>query len=139
MKNSKKWWEKKWYWALSILLMSLVSFLIILLFFPEEPLTTILTYNVVPSLSFLLVYAIYRGLVRRFKWRVRRVNWILVGTVPGYFTWQFVFLPLADHFKIKHPMVFFSVFIFMAVGALIMDIIMKRRDYRPLIEGRGNI
>ena len=39
----------------------------------------------------------------------------------------------------RNPIVFLSLFIFMVVSALITDIIMKRRDYRPFIEGRGNI
>jgi len=56
MIDNKRWWEKKWYWVLCILLSLLLGPAIKLFFFPEMPLSRSLVYAITSSIGVLLAY-----------------------------------------------------------------------------------
>ena len=144
-RKDRKWWEKKWYWVLCILLPLVLVPAIHLFFFPETPLGESLVYAIASSVGILVAYFAYMGkpLFKIQPKTLRRIIFISFGAFTiGPVLWTFTVFALAFYFDIldkRNPIVFLSLFIFMVVSALIMDIIMKRRDYRPFIEGRGNI
>lgn len=140
-----KWWEKKWWWMLCILLPLVLVPAIDLFLFPETPLSTSLVYAVASSVGVLVAYFAYTGkpIFKIQPKTLRRIIFITFGAFTiGPVLWTFTVFALAFYFNIldkRNPIVFLSLFIFMGVSALIMDIIMKRRDYRPFMEGGGNI
>ena len=141
-RKDRKWWEKKWYWALCILLPLVLAPTITLFFFPETPLSTSLVYAIASSVGVLLAYSVYMGKTV-FKIQpktLQRIIFIAFGAFTvGSLSWAFIVLPLASYFDIPGPIVILLLFVLMVVCAFIVDTIMKRRDYRPFIEGRGNI
>ena len=145
MRKDRKWWEKKWYWVLCILLPLVLVPAITLFFFPEMPLSGSVVTAVALSVGTLLAYFAY---TRKTLFRIQpktlwRIMFIWIGAyILGPVLYTFTVFALAFYFDIldkRNPIVFLSLFVFMVVGALIMDIIGKRRDYRPFMEGGGNI
>ena len=57
------------------------------------------------------------------------------GAVLGMFAWSFIIIPLALVFDFpgEGPIVILLLFVLMAIGALIMDVIGKRGDYHPFL------
>lgn len=137
---TEKWWKKKWYWILCILLPLVLIPTTNLFFFPEMPLSRSVVYAVACSIGVLLAYFAYRGksIFKIQPKTLRRIILIALGAFcVGSLSWAFIVLPLAYYFNIPGPIVFLLLFISMVVCALIADTIMKRRDYRPLMEGGG--
>ena len=142
MRKNRRWWEKKWYWVLCILLPLVLVPATNLFFFPETPLSTSLVYAVASSVGVLVAYFAYTGktIFKIQPKTLRRIIFIAFGAFTvGSLFWAFVVLPLASYFDIPGPIVLLLLFVLMVVWAFIVDTIMQRRDYRPFIEGRGNI
>ena len=145
MKKNRKWWEKKWYWAACFLFGFLGMLLVLVVgsfLFPEAPLVRSLFSVIAVSFGTLLgVYLTSRVWKRRFETRTLRMAYVAGGVVLGMFAWSFIVIPLALVFDIpgEGAIVILLLFVLMAIGAVIMDVIGKRRDYRPFMEGGGNI
>ena len=142
MRTSTKWWKKKWWWILCILLPLALGPVINLFFFPEVPLSRSLIYAVASSVGVLVAYYAYMGktIFKIQPKTLRRIIFIVFGAFTvGFLSWAFIVLPLASYFDIPAPIVLLLLFVLMVVCAFIVDTIMKRRDYRPFMEGRGNI
>ena len=142
MRKNRRWWEKKWYWVLCILLPLVLVPATNLFFFPETPLSTSLVYAVASSVGVLVAYFAYTGktIFKIQPKTLRRIIFIAFGAFTvGSLFWAFVVLPLASYFDIPGYIVLLLLFVLMVVWAFIVDTIMQRRDYRPFIEGRGNI
>ena len=142
MRKNRRWWEKKWYWVLCILLPLVLVPATNLFFFPETPLSTSLVYAVASSVGVLVAYFAYTGktIFKIQPKTLRRIIFITFGAFTvGFLFWAFVVLPLASYFDIPGYIVLLLLFVLMVVWAFIVDTIMQRRDYRPFIEGRGNI
>jgi MFS family permease len=142
VKMTEKWWRKKWYWLLCILLPLALILVINHFFFPETPLSRSVVYAVAGSIGVLLAYFAYRGksIFKIQPKTLRRIIFIAFGAFcVGSLLWAFLILPLASYYTIPGPIVILLLFVLMIVCALIVDTIMKRRDYRPFIEGGGNI
>ena len=142
MRTSRRWWEKKWYWVLCILLPLVLVPTIHLFFFPEIPLSESVVYAVVSSVGILVAYFAYMGkpILKIQPKTLRRIITIMGGVSIGLMIWGIVVLPLVLHFQFRHPVIVILLGLaLVAICALILDMLGKRRDYRPLIEGRGNI
>ena len=115
---------------------------ITLFFFPETPLSTSLVYAVASSVGVLLAYFVYMGKTV-FKIQpktLQRIIFIAFGAFTVWsLSWAFIVLPLASYLDIPGTIVILLLFVLMVVCAFVVDIIMKRRDYRPFMERRGNI
>jgi len=139
---TEKWWTKDWYWTLCILLPLVLIPITNLVFFPEMPLSRSVIYAVACSIGFLLAYFAYRGksIFRIQPKTSRRIIFIAFGAFcVGFLSWAFILLPLAYYFNIPGSIVILLLFVLMVVCAFIVDTIMKRKDYRPFVEGGGNI
>jgi len=142
MRSSRKWWEKKWYWVLCILLPLVLGPAINLFFFPEMPLSISLVYAIASSVGVLLAYfaVIGKPIFNVQPKTLRRIIFIAFGAFTvGSLSWAFIVLPLASYFNIPGTVVILLLFVLMVVCAFVVDNIMKRRDYRPFMERRGNI
>jgi len=142
MRSSRKWWKKKWYWVLCILLPLVLGPAINLFFFPEMPLSISLVYAMASSVGVLLAYfaVIGKPIFNIQPKTLRRIIFIAFGAFTvGSLSWAFIVLPLASYFDIHGTVVILLLFVLMVICALVVDNIMKRRDYRPFIEGGGNI
>jgi len=142
MRKNRKWWEKKWYWVFCILFTFFGVLALDALLFPEQPLGRSLFYAVALSVGVLVAYFAYTGkpIFKIQPKTLRRIIFIAFGAFTvGSLFWAFVVLPLASYFDIPGSIVLLLLFVLMVVWAFIVDTIMKRRDYRPFIEGRGNI
>jgi len=145
VEDVKKWWKQKWYWIacflfgfLGFLLVSIVGHFL----FPEVPIVRSLFSIIAVSFGILLgAYLTSRVWKRRFKTRILRMAYVAGGVVLGMFAWSFIVIPLALAFDIpsEGAIVILLLFVLMAIGAMIMDVLGKRRDYRPFMEGGGNI
>ena len=139
MRKNKKWWEKKWYWALCIVLALVLPPAITLFFFPETPLNTSIIEGIATSLAVFFAYLAVFGKVgkKRFNVRtvrkMRRTTYIFGGALFGLMIWFSVVIPLALDFNIPAEIVILLLFILMLLCAFIVDTIMKRRDYRPFM------
>ena len=112
MIDNKRWWEKKWYWVLCILLPLLLGPAIKLFFFPEMPLSRSLVYAIASSVGVLLAYfAVMRKTILNIQPKaLRRIIFIAFGTFTvGALSWAFIVLPLASYFDIPGPRSNFSV------------------------------
>jgi len=145
MTENRRWWEKRWYWVLCILLPLVLGPAINLFFFPEMPLSRSLVYAIASSVGVLLAYFAVMGksIFKIQPKTLRRILFIAFGAFTvGSLSWAFIVLPLAYYFDIPHAyghVLLLLLFVLMIVCAFIVDIIMKRRDYRPFMERRGNI
>ena len=137
------WWEEKWWWVLCILLPLVAGPAVNLFFFPEMPLSRSIVYSLSLSFGVFLAYLAHFGRLGRKQFdalTLRRIIFIMFGAfTAGFLSWALIILPLASYFDIPGPMVLLLLFILMVACAFIVDTIMKRRDYRPLMEGGGNI
>ena len=145
MRSSRKWWEKKWYWV-ACFLFGFLGFLLVLVvgsfLFPEAPLFRSLFSIIVVSFGILLgAYLTSRVWKRRFEIRILRMAYVAGGVFLGIFAWSFIVIPLAlvYDFPGEGAIVILLLFVLVAIGAVIMDAFGKRRDYRPFMEGGGNI
>jgi len=139
---TEKWWRKKWYWVLCILLAFVLVPIINLFFFTETPLSKSIVYAIASSVGVLLAYFAYTGktIFKIQPKTLRRIIFITFGAFTvGFLSWAFIVLPLASYFDKPGPIVFVLLLVLMVVCAFIVDTIMKRRDYRPFMEGGGNI
>jgi hypothetical protein len=145
MKTRRKWWEKKWYWMLCVLLALVLVPAIHLFFFPETPLSTSLVYAIASSVGVLVAYFAYMGkpLFKIQPKTLRRIIFIAFGAFTvGPLLFAFIVIPLTYYFDIPHehgPILLLLLFVLMVVCGFIVDTIMKRRGYRPFMEGGGNI
>jgi len=144
MMDIEKWWEKKWWWVLCILMPFVLGPAINLFFFPETPLSRSLVYATASSVGIILAYFAYtkKPIFKIQLETLRRIAFIGGGACIGVFLFAFIIIPLTYYFDIPHaygPILLLLLFVLMVVCAFIVDTIMKRRDYRPFIEGRGNI
>jgi len=140
--NDPKRREKKLWWMLCIILPLMLVPAITLFFFPETPLSTSLVYAVASSVGVLLAYFVYmRKTVFKIQPKtLQRIIFIAFGAFTvGSLSWAFIVLPLASYLDIPGTIVILLLFVLMVVCAFVVDIIMKRRDYRPFMERRGNI
>jgi predicted neutral ceramidase superfamily lipid hydrolase len=87
-------------------------------------------------------YLVSRVWERRSEIRILRMGYIAGGVVLGMFAWSFIVIPL--DFVMNLPggflggvIAFLLLPVLMAIGAVTMDAVGKRRDYRPFMEGRG--
>jgi len=139
---TEKWWKRKWYWILCTLLPLALILITNLFFFPEMSLIRSVVYAIAGSIGVLLAYFAYME-KRVFKVQpktLQRMIFIVFGACcVGSLSWAFTVLPLASYFDIPGPIVILLLLVLMTVCAFIVDTIMKRRDYRPFFEGRGNI
>ena len=140
----RKWWEKKWYWV-ACFLFGFLGFLLVLVIgsflFLEVPIVRSLFSIIAVSFGILLgAYLTSRMWKRRFETHILRMAYVAGGVVLGMFAWSFIIIPLALVFDIpgEGAIVILLLFVLMAVGAIILDTVGKRRDYRPFMEG-GNI
>jgi len=145
MRNVSKWWKRKWFWVACFLfgfLWMLVVFIVRSFLFPEAPVIRSLFSIIAIALGFLLgAYLTSRVWKRRFETRILRMAYVMGGVVLGMFAWAFIVIPLALVFDIplEGAIVILLLFVLMAIGAITMDTIGKRRGYRPFMEERGNI
>ena len=142
MRKNRKWWEKKWWWVLCILSALVAVPTINLFFFPEKSLSESVVYSIALSVGVYLVYRIRMGkpIFKIQPRTLRRIIFIAFGAFTvGPVSWAFIVIPLASYFDIPDPIVLLLLFVLMVVCAFIVDTIMKRRDYRPFVEGGGNI
>ena len=144
MRKNRKWWEKKSYWVLCILLPLVLVPATNLFFFPEVPLSRSLVYAIASSVGVLLAYfaVIGKSIFKIQPKTLRRIIFIGGGASIGVFLFAFIVIPLTYYFDIPHEygsILLLLLFVLMIACAFIVDIIMKRRDYRPFIEGGGNI
>jgi len=133
MRTSRRWWEKKWYWVLCILLPLVLVPAIHLFFFPETPLSMSIIEAIATSLAVFFAYLARFGRLGKKEFNVlklRRIVSIFSGTVFGLMIWFLVVIPLALDFNIPAEIVILLLFILMVVWAFIVDTIMKRRNYR---------
>ena len=112
--------------------------------FPEAPVIRSLFSIIAIALGILLgAYLTSRVWKRRFETRILRMAYVMGGVVLGMFAWAFIVIPIALVFGAREPsegvIEFLLLFVLIAIGAVIMDAIGKRRNYRPLMEGEGNI
>ncbi len=136
MRTSRRWWEKKWYWVLCILLPLVLVPAIHLFFFPETPLSMSIIEAIATSLAVFFAYLARFGRLGKKEFNVlklRRIVSIFSGTVFGLMIWFLVVIPLALDFNIPAEIVILLLFILMVVWAFIVDTIMKRRNYRPFM------
>ena len=130
MTDNKRWWEKKWYWVLCILLPLVLGPAINLFFFPEMPLSISLVYAIASSAGLSLAYFVVIGkpIFKIQPKTLRRIIFIAFGAFTvGSLSWAFIVLPLASYFDILGPVVILLLFVLMVVCALVVDNIMKRR------------
>lgn len=117
---------------------------------PETPLSeaigTAIFSAIVTSIIVVPGYFVYkRTLAKKFAKMsdrtLRRIVLILGGTFcVGPVLWSLTVFPLAIYFDmLDNPVVGASFPAFMAIAAVTIDIIGKRRDYRPFMERGGNI
>jgi hypothetical protein len=148
MKENGKWWENKWWWVLCILLPLVFGPVVNLLFFPEIPLSTSIVDSLGASFAVFLAYLAYFGKLgrRHFDPRtLRRTIFIVSGAFTvGLLLWALAVLPWASFLGVPYSgmpglILFLLLPVLMVACALIVDTIMKRRDYRPFFEGGGNI
>ena len=144
MTENRRWWEKKWWWVLCILLPLVLGPAINLFFFPEMPLSRSLVYAIASSVGVLLAYFAVMGkpIFKIQPKTLRRILFMGGGASIGIFLFTFIVIPLTYYFNIPRayaPILLLLLFVLMIVCAFIVDIIMKRRDYRPFMERRGNI
>ena len=142
MRKNRKWWEKKWYWVLCILLPLVLVPAITLFFFPEMPPSRSIVYAVASSVGVLVAYFAYMGkpIFKIQPKTLRRIIFMAFGAFTvGFLSWAFIVLPLASYLDIPGPIVLLLLVVLMVACAFIVDTIMKRRDYRPFMEGGGNI
>ncbi len=105
-------------------------------FFPEIPLSRSLVYAIASSIGILLAYFACIGkLIFKIQPKtLRRIIFIAFGAFcVGFLSWAFIVLPLASYFNIPGPIVILLLFVLMMVCALIVDTIMKRRNYQPFM------
>jgi hypothetical protein len=81
---------------------------------------------------------------RRSEIRILRMGYIVGGVTLGILSWSFIVIPLA--FVLNLPggvlggvILFLLCPVLMAIGAVIMDAVGKRRDYQPFYGRGGNI
>jgi hypothetical protein len=115
--------------------------------FPEAIDISFIIYFIIsvsfgPLLGFYLASRVWK---RRLEIRILRVAYVGLGAMLGMFAWFFIVIPL--DFVLYSPggvlrggvIVFLLLPVLMGIGALIMGAIGKRRDYRPFMQGGGNI
>jgi hypothetical protein len=139
---TEKWWRKKWYWMLCILLAFILVPAIHLFFFPEISLSRSLIYAVASSVGVLLAYFAYmkKTILKIQPKTLRRIITIMGGASIGLMIWGIVVLPLVLHFQFGHPIIVILLGVALVlIFALILDTLGRRREYEPLISGRGNI
>lgn len=141
----KKWWEKERYWV-ACFLFGFLGMLVVLVIgsflFPEAPPVRSLFSIIAVSFGILLgAYLTIRVWKRRFETSTLRMAYVAGGVVLGIFAWSFIVIPLALVFDFpgEGPIVILLLFVLMAIAALVMDAVGRRRDYRPFVEGEGNI
>lgn len=142
MGTSTKWWKKKWWWVLCILSAFVAVPTINLFFFPEVPLSRSLIMAVAMSVGIIVAYFAYTGktIFKIQPKTLRRIIFIVFGAFTvGFLLWAFFVIPLASYLDIPGSIVLLLLFVLMVVCAFIVDTIMKRRDYRPFMERKGNI
>ncbi|MEA2090134.1 MAG: hypothetical protein U9O89_05190 [Thermoproteota archaeon] len=139
------WWKKKGYWA-ACFLFGFLGMLVVLVvgsfLFPEAPLVRSLFSIITVCFGILLgAYITSRVWKRKFETRTLRMAYVAGGVVLGMFAWSFIVIPLALVFDIpgEGAIVILLLFVLMVIGAMIVDAIGKRRDYRPFMKGGGNI
>ena len=113
-----------------------------LFFFPEMPLSRSLAYAIALSVGVYLAYRVRMGkpILKMQPKTLRRIITIMGGASIGLMIWGIVVLPLVLHFQFRHPVIVILLGLaLVAICALILDTLGKRRDYEPLISGRGNI
>jgi O-antigen/teichoic acid export membrane protein len=138
VRGMKEWWEKKWWWMLCILLPLVLVLTINLFFFPEMWLGRSVVYAIALSVGVLLAYLARarKPIFKITQKTLRRMIFIAFGAFTvGSLFWAFIVLPLASYFDIPSTIVILLLFVLMVVFAFVVDIIMKRRDYRPFIKG----
>lgn len=137
----RKWWKQKWYWVVCMLLPLILTPVLNYFVFAEVPIGKSLIYAVILSFGVFLAYIARFGRLGKKQFEVRtlrRIVFISFGAfVLGSLSWAFIVTPLASRFNIPVAIVLLLLLILMAIGALVMDTIMKRRDYRPFMEGTG--
>ncbi len=136
MRTGRKWWEKKWYWVICIVLPLVLGPAINLFFFPEVPLSRSLVYAVASSVGVLLAYFAVMGkpVFKIQPKALRRIIFITFGAFSvGSLLWVFVVIPLASYLNVPGSIVLLLLFVLMVVCAFVVDTIMKRRDYRPFM------
>jgi len=142
MRNYGRWWEKRWYWILCSLLAFIAAPILDHFFFPERPLTRSLVYATACSIGVLLAYYAYTGkpIFGIRPKNLRRIITIMGGAFfIGFLLWAFIVIPLASYLHIPGSITLLLLFVLMVVCAFILDTLGKRRDYEPLISGKGNI
>ena len=139
MRGMTEWKEKKWYWV-ACFLFGFLGMLVVLVIgsflFPEVPLVRSLFSIIAMSFSILLGACLTsRVWKRRFETRILRMAYVAGGVVLGMFLWSFIIIPLAlvYDFPGEGTIVILLLFVLMVIGALIMDVIGKRREYQPLL------
>jgi uncharacterized membrane protein len=127
------------------LLLLYMKFLVMKFLFPQAPIDYSFIYSSIISVSFASLLGAYlasRVWKRRLEIRILHVAYVGFGAMLGMFAWFFIVIPLA--FVLNLPggvlggvIVFLLCPILMGIGAVIMDAVGKRRDYRPFMEARG--
>jgi uncharacterized membrane protein len=116
------------------LLMLIIGFL-----FPEARIY--ISSIIVTSFGVLLgSYLVSRVWKRRSEIRILRMGYIAGGVTLGILAWSFIVIPLAFVLPVgflEGVILFLLCPVLMAMGAVIMDAVGKRRDYRPFMEARG--
>jgi hypothetical protein len=119
--------------------------LVIDVLFPQAAISisSIIVLLIVASFGILLGAILISRVREKSETLALRVVWGLAGTFLGMLGWFIVIsLDLVFHFSggVVGGIIVFSLLpVLMAIGAVIMDGVGNRRDYRPFMEGGGNI
>jgi uncharacterized membrane protein len=128
------------------LLLLYMKFLVMKFLFPQAPIDYSFIYSSIISVSFgslLGAYLASRVWKRRLEIRILRVAYVGFGAMLGMFAWFFIAIPLDFVLNFSGGVLGGGVIVFllcpvlMGIGAVIMDAVGKRRDYRPFMEARG--
>jgi hypothetical protein len=115
--------------------------LVIDVLFPEAAIP--ISFIIAASFGLLLAVYLMSRVRKKSETIALHVVWDLGGSFLGMLAWFIIIsLDLVFHFSggiLGGVIVLLLLPVLMAIGALIMDAVGKQRDYRPFMEGGGNI
>lgn len=140
----EKLWKKSWFWMFCILSTFFGVFITHALLFPGTPLGRTLVYAVASSVGVLVAYfaVVGKPVFKVQPNTLRRIISMGGGASIGILLFIWIVIPLIRYFDIPReygPIELLLLLVLMVVCAFAVDTFMKRRDYRPFLEGGGNI
>jgi len=136
MPERKKWWDEKWYWALLVISLPPLTFLVDYLISGSIHLARDMPIAAMAPIWILVAY--YVRYLARGAAQIRLFRMLAIGGVAslGFFIGTFLSIGLGF---LKRPfslaeflIAFLIIIVSIAVCAIIVDIVMKRRGYLPI-------